>query len=269
MNADDDFPSINPSVPSVARWYAYMLGDEENCFESDRTAANNLEDIYPGSFAVARNNRRFLERLVGYLVTDCGIRQFIDHGSGLPTANNVHQIAQGIDPACRVVYVESDPVVRAHALHKALLARNTAFVEEDLRNVEAIINHPNTQKLIDFNEPVGVLFVSILHCIPDEADPRGVLLRAMDAVPAGSYLGISHLVSEDPAVRAEITTFILSALGEGNWGRVRTKQDLRNYVKGFEPVPPGLADIRDWHPTEKAEPQNPKWTEFGGLLRKP
>jgi len=152
----DDFPEIDTRTASVARVYDFMLGGTDN-YEVDRQACAMLEDMMPGSYAMTRNNRRYLERVVHHLAAERGIRQFIDNGSGLPTQNNVHQVAQQAAPGSRAVYVDIDPVVLAHGRVKALLAedQSTAFIEADACDVERILSHPDTQRLINFDEPAG------------------------------------------------------------------------------------------------------------------
>jgi hypothetical protein len=266
----DEFPRIDTTVATVARGYAYMLGDDSNCYTVDRQAARALEDLMPGTFALARNNRRFLERAVGYLAAEYGIRQFLDHGSGLPTQNNVHQVAQKTAPGSRVVYVDYDPVVLAHQQDKALLAddNTTAFICEDVRNVEAIFSHPDTRRLISPDEPTAALWISFMHCIPDSGDPAGIIRSTMDRLPSGSYLAVSHLISDDPEVRREITDLLLTLTG-GNWGRVRERKDVEEFFEGFELVDPGLVDITTWCPDDRNEEQTSQWIEYGGVARKP
>ena len=265
----DNFPEIDTQTASVARVYDHMLGGTDN-YEIDRRAADGMEDMMPGSYALTRNNRRYLERAVDYLARECGIRQFIDHGSGLPTQNNVHQVAQAATPGSRVVYVEIDPVVLAHGRVKALLAADdsTAFIEADASDTETILNHPDTRRLINFDEPVAALYFSFLHCIPDDRDPGGVVGQMLSRLAPGSYLAISHLTSDDPQVREKITEFILAATG-GNWGRVRSREEVAAYFDGLELVPPGLVKAIDWHPDGREEPQSDEWFEFGGVARKP
>jgi hypothetical protein len=265
-----EFPRIDTTVASVARGYAYMLGDDSNSYTVDRQAARALEDFMPGTFSLARNNRRFLERAVRYLAAECGIRQFLDHGSGLPTQNNVHQVAQQAAPGSRVVYVDYDPVVLAHQQDKALLADDgtTAFICEDARNVDAIFSYPDTKRLIRPDEPTAAMWISFMHCIPDSGDPAGLIRSAMDRLPSGSYLVLSHLVSDDPGVRRDVTDLLLTLSG-GNWGRVRERKDVEEFFDGFELVEPGLVDISTWHPDGKGEEQTSQWIEYGGLARKP
>src|SRR6266581_634664 len=167
----DGFADIDTKTPSAARIYDYMLGGTDN-YAVDRMAADMGEEMLPGTKAMARNNRRFLERAVRYLAVDCGIRQFIDNGSGLPTQSNVHQIAQGIDPRSRVVYVDNDPVVLRHQ---------------------------------NFGEPAAALYLSFLHFIPDADDPWGMVRQMMSRLAPGSYLAISHVVSDDAGLRQHVT----------------------------------------------------------------
>lgn len=266
----DEFPRIDTTVASVARIYAYALGDERNSYTVDRHACHAIEEAMPGTSSLARNNRRFLERAVRYLAAERGIRQFLDHGSGLPTQNNVHQVAQKAAPGARVVYVDYDPVVLAHQQEKALLADDgtTAFICEDVRNVDAIFDHPDTRRLLNTDEPVAAMWISFMHCIPDSADPAGIIRSTMDRLPSGSYLVVSHLVSDDPRVRADVTDLLLNLTG-GNWGRCRERKDVDEFFEGYELVEPGLVDVSTWHPDGTNEEQSAGWIEYGGVARKP
>jgi SAM-dependent methyltransferase len=265
----DDFPEIDTRTASVARMYDYILGGTDN-YEVDRRAADAGEDLMPGSYVATRNNRRYLERVVRYLAGECGIRQFIDHGSGLPTQNNVHQIAQSVAPGSRVVYVDIDPVVLAHGRVKSLLAedKSTAFIEADAADTKTILSHPDTQRLINFDEPVAALYISFLHCIPDARDPVGVVRQMMDRLASGSYLALSHIVSDDPESRDKITQFLLAATG-GNWGRARSREEVQAFFDGLEIVPPGVVDSVEWQPDGREEEQSAEWFEYAGVARKP
>jgi S-adenosyl methyltransferase len=264
----DHFPEIDTRTASVARAYDYMLGGTDN-YEVDRRAADMGEDLMPGSWAMARNNRRYLERVVRYLAGECGIRQFIDNGSGLPTQNNVHQVAQQAAPGSRVVYVEIDPVVLAHGRVKSLLAEDnsTAFIEADASDVERILSHPDTRRLINFGEPVAVLYISFLHCIPDAGDPRGMVRQMTDRLVPGSYLAMSHITSDDPQVRERVTMAYLEALG-GHWGRVRSREEVAGFFDGLEVVPPGLVKVNEWRPDGREEEASSELFEYGGVARK-
>lgn len=266
----DDFPDIDTRVASIARIYNYILGGTDN-YEIDRQAAGFSEDMLPGTYALTRNARRCLERMVRYLACECGIRQFIDHGCGLPTQdNNVHQIAKRANPGAKVVYVEIDPVVLAHGRVKALLADDdsTAFIKGDLCDVDHVLGHSGTQRLIDFDEPVAALYSSVLHCVPDSRDPLGVVRKTMDRLAPGSYLAVFHLTADDPRVRETVTNYILQASG-GHWGRVRSREEVAGFFEGLEMVPPGLVVANEWHPDGREEEQTPEWFEYGGVARKP
>jgi hypothetical protein len=259
---------IDVSVPSVARMYDYFLGGKDN-FPSDREASDALAEAAPGTQALAINNRRYLQRAVRVLAEEYGIRQFLDHGSGLPTQDNVHQIAQRVDPASRVVYIDSDPIVLAHG--RALLADNdrTTVITADMRDTEAIWSAPEVVKLIDPGEPVAALFVSVLHCIPDADDPAGLVRRVLDRLAPGSFVVVSHLVGEDDADRERLTDFMLTAT-QGNWGRVRKADDVRSWFEGLELLDPGLVEISTWRPdgTDGPVQETSEWIEFGGVARK-
>lgn len=272
---------IDTAVPSVARIYDYALGGKDN-FQVDRELARELTREVPEALLFARENRAFLRRSVRYLAAECGIRQFIDNGSGLPTSDNVHQVAQRHQPDARVVYIDNDPVVLAYG--RALLDEDdrTTVLRADMTRPEDFLGDPQVGKLIDFDEPVAVLYVSVLHCIPDDAGPAEVVARLLDAVPSGSYLLLSHIVSEDDDVAARFTE---QMTGRTNWGRVRRPEEVARFVEGMDLVPPGLVNVVDWHPDPDeqawpvlgspfgeypADPAAPRvmW-ELGGIARKP
>jgi hypothetical protein len=263
----DDFPDIDTKTASGARVYDYMLGGTDN-YAVDRLAANQVEDLLPGTKAMARNNRRFMERVVRYLAADCGIRQFIDNGSGLPTQNNVHQIAQSITPGARVVYVDHDPVVLRHQRVNALAENeSTAFILADARQVDKVLSYPETLQLLDFSQPAAALYLSFLHFIPDEDDPWGMTRRMMDRLAPGSYLAISHIVSDDLELRQTMTALARSNI-KGSFGRIRKKQEVRDFFDGLELVEPGLVNITAWRPDGREEEQSEQWIVFGGVARK-
>lgn len=173
-------------------------------------------------------------------------------------------------PGSRVVYVDYDQVVLAHQQDKALLADDdtTAFICEDVRNVEAIFGHPDTGRLILPDEPTAAMWISFMHCIPDSGDPAGMIRSAMDRLPSGSYLAVSHLVSDDPGVRRDVTDLMLTLTG-GNWGRVRERKDVEEFFDGLELVEPGLVNVTTWRPDGRNEEQTSQWIDYGGLARKP
>ncbi len=269
MQLADDFPELDTTTASAARMYDYALGGTDN-YPVDRQAVDAAEDRAPGGMAELRSNRRFLERAVRYLVAECGIRQFIDNGSGLPTQQNVHQVAQRTHPGVRVVYIDNDPVVLRHQKVGALLAADasTAFLMSDARDVDRILSHPDTARLIDFDEPVAVLYLSFLHFVPDADDPWGMIRRLMARTAPGSYLAVSHFVSDDPAIRQDLTEFFTRATG-GHFGRLRERPEVDSFFEGLEIVEPGLMRVAEWHSEVPPELRDRKAFEYGGLGRKP
>jgi hypothetical protein len=268
MNGIEDLPGIDPSKAHVARMYDYYLGGDNN-FEADRIACMELDKIVPGTRGLAINNRNYLIRVVRTLANEYGIRQFLDIGTGLPTQNNVHQVAQQAHPDAKVVYVDIDPIVSIHG--RALIPDDgsTVFILEDVRNTEDILNHDDTRRLIDFSEPVAVLLISFLHQIPDRDDPAGLVRRLVGPLAPGSFVALSHLVSADPELRARLTDLMLNVT-QGNWGRVRTRADVEQFFAGLDVVPPGLVEITTWRPDgTEAEEQTFDWIEYGGAARKP
>lgn len=230
------------SVPSVARAYDYLLFGKDH-YEVDRQMIHQMLKATPDMVLVARENRAYLGRVVRYLAEQCGIRQFVDHGSGLPTQDNVHEVAQRHTSDPRVVYIDNDPVVLAHG--RALLAEDesTAVITADMARPDDILRNPEVQRLIDFTQPVGLLYISVLHCLPDSDDPWGVVKRMLDVVPSGSCLAISHLVSDDDHAAAEVTRLANQAM---RWGRVRRPEEVHRFFEGLEVVEPGLGNCAEW-----------------------
>jgi S-adenosyl methyltransferase len=267
VNGIEELLDIDPSTAHVARMYDYYLGGDNN-FEADRIACMELDKLVPGTRGLAINNRNYLVRVVRTLARDYGVRQFIDMGTGLPTQNNVHQVAKSAQAGARVVYVDNDPLVSIHA--KALIPGDgsTAFLLEDARNIAGILSHPDTRALIDFGEPVAVLYISFLHQISDGDDPAALVRLMMDQCAPGSFLAISHIVSPDPELRARLTGLMLNATA-GNWGRVRTRAEVDRFFGGLEAIPPGRVEITTWRPDDTAtEEQTFDWIEYGGVARK-
>ncbi|MER5719391.1 SAM-dependent methyltransferase [Streptomyces sp. NPDC002132] len=263
--------SIDATVPTAARMYDHYLGGKDN-YAADRAACEELDKVVPSTRALALNNRRFLQRVVRTLTQEHGIRQFLDHGSGLPTQDNVHQVAQRVDPTAHVVYVDNDPMVLVHG--RALLEQDerTTVIHADLRETEAIFQHPDTERLIDFSQPVAVLFNSVFHCIPDSGTdgPQAVVRRVTERLAPGSFLVMCQLVSEDPEVRDFVTNFMDQAT-QGHWGRVREEKDVAALFDGLEILPPGLVEVSTWRPDTEVAPRQltQEWIEFGGVGRLP
>ena len=261
--------SIDATVPTAARMYDHYLGGKDN-YAADRAACEELDKVVPSTRRLAVNNRRFLQRVVRTLAAEHGIRQFLDHGSGLPTQDNVHQVAQRIDPDTHVVYVDNDPMVLVHG--RALLEQDqrTAVIQADMRETEAIFSHAETQRLIDFSQPVAVLFNSVMHCIPDdETDgPLAVARRVAERLVPGSFMVMCQLVSADPEVRDFVTNFMDQAT-QGHWGRVREEKDVAELFEGLEILDPGLVEVSTWRPDSEVTPRQltHEWIEFGGAGR--
>ena len=237
------FPGFDVSKPSIARMYDYLLGGKDN-FAVDRAFGDKFITDLPGSRQIAPDNRGALIRAVREIVRPRRLRQFVDLGSGLPTADNVHQVAQRYAPDAKVVYVDNDPIVLAHG--RALLAENdnTTVIQADLRDPKAIFDHPDTRRLIDFTQPVGVIFSATLHHVNDDEDPAGLVRFWYDRIPSGSYVFISHFRSENDPRSQELEQVLQGSLGRGRW---RTdEQILALYGDGFTVVDPGLVPAVQW-----------------------
>jgi hypothetical protein len=243
-------PSIDTSVAHSARRYDYWLGGKDN-FAADRESGDAIAAAFPTVRTAVIENRRFVRRAAAFLAGQAGIRQFLDIGTGIPTSPNVHEIAQGIVPASRVVYVDNDPIVLSHA--RALLASSdegaTAYIDADLREPDKIISNAELQGILDFSQPVALMLAAILHFIKDEDDPYGIVARLVGVLPEGSYLVMSHATNDflAPAEAAEIVA--------GRYGPffARSEAEFARFFEGFELVPPGIASVAEWR--AEAEPQ--------------
>ncbi|MEO3790673.1 SAM-dependent methyltransferase [Nonomuraea sp. B10E15] len=266
-------PGIDPTQPSIARVYDYFLGGKDN-FAVDRAVAEEALRIAPDAREAGRANRAFLRRAVEHMVTEAGIRQFLDIGSGLPTQGNVHEIAQAKAPEARVAYVDNDPIVLAHG--RALLATNgvTTVVAGDLRHPAEILENPEVTGLLDFSRPVGLLLVSVLHHLSDDEDPGGVMARLHRALAPGSHLAVVHFHNpgaehpEASEIAEEAERSFNRNLGAGRW---RSREEIRSYFGDMELVEPGLVPLADW----RAEPEDlirqdlTRHNVLAGLGRKP
>ncbi len=242
---------IDTSTPNPARMYDYYLGGKDN-FPADRRAADEVLAIVPEVPALSEEGRAFLRRAVRYLAGEAGVRQFIDLGAGLPTQGNTHEVAQAVAPAARVVYVDNDPVVVTHG--QALLATdNTVMVHADLRDPGAILRHPLVRETIDFDQPVAVLLLSILHFIRDEEDPAGIVARFRDAIAAGSYLVLSHGSAD---VWPELAERVARVYARSTAPLVtRSRIEIEDLFEGFELVEPGLVRAGHWRPDLEPAPE--------------
>ena len=233
-------PGIDTGKPHTARIYDYYLGGRDN-FAADRRTAERAMQSWPAVRTAVRENRAFLGRAVRFLVAEAGIRQFLDIGTGLPSANNVHEVAQELVPSCRVVYVDNDPIVLAHA--RAMLTSSpegrTAYIQADLREPENILDDPVTRQTLDFTQPIALVLVAVLHFVPDSDGPRRIVDMLLDALPSGSYLVASHVTPEhDPVgVSGLERTYQASGLP----AQARVASDFAEVAfRGLDLVDPGL-----------------------------
>ncbi|OZM71213.1 hypothetical protein CFN78_20630 [Amycolatopsis antarctica] len=263
---------IDPNRASVARVYDYMLGGKDN-YEVDRTTYQQMATALPEVVDVARENRAFLTRAVRFIARQTRITQYLDCGSGLPTADNIHQVAQRHERDSKVVYVDNDPVVIAHG--QALLAENefTAFIDGDIFQPRSILDHPVVGQHLDWTEPIALFQLATLHHHKGERHQAAeVMGEYIDALPSGSYVAISHLLdpeSEDSAVASQLSDAVArGSLGGATW---RTHDEITELFHGLELVPPGVVELMHWWP------DGPKLTPTtvahriiaGGVARKP
>jgi hypothetical protein len=258
-------PGFDPSVAHIARVYDYWLGGKDN-FAADRLAGDAALEAYPYIAAGVRANRAFLARVVRYLAGEAGIRQFLDIGTGIPTASNTHEVAQAVTPSSRIVYVDNDPVVLAHA--RALLTSGpegaTAYIDADFRDVDEILEAAS--RTLDFSRPVAIMLIAILHLIDDNADPHAAVRKLIAAVPPGSYLAISHLSSDiAAAARAEAHERLRELMYEKQ--TLRSRDEVASFFTGLDMVDPGLVRIPEWRPDDEADAKSPS-ALWGGVGRK-
>jgi S-adenosyl methyltransferase len=261
---------IDTTKPHPARMYDYFLGGKNN-FAVDRETAEKALESWGTVRTAARENRAFLGRAVRYLVAEAGIRQFLDIGTGLPSANNVHEVAQDVTPSCRVVYVDNDPIVLAHA--RALLTSKpegkTAYIHADFTEPGKILGDQATRETLDFTKPVALMLVAILHFVPDEAEPRRTIQTLLDALPSGSYLVASHATDEhDPDMLAGAGRAYQE---RGLTGQIRTSEEFADLAfRGLEMVDPGVVLVSEWRPQGPGpRPLASEVNTYGGVARKP
>jgi len=258
--------TIDPTVAHIARVQDYWLGGKDH-FEADRIAGDEAIAQLPDMAASVRNTRAFLGRTVRFLAAEQGIRQFLDLGTGIPTASNTHEVAQDAAPASRIVYVDNDPMVLAHA--RALLASRPegrcAYIDADIREPEKILS--TAAEVLDFTEPVAVVLMAVLQFVPDDDDPHGIVRRLMAAVPAGSYLVISHPAAD---IQAAAMASMARSLNELMVQRVkpRSKDAVTAFFDGLDLLEPGVIRCPEWRP-DRPEDAAGKSTMWGGVARKP
>ena len=257
---------IDVSVAHPARVYDYWLGGKDN-FAADRAAAQAGLEAFPDVVKSVRANRAFLGRAVRYLAAEVGIRQFLDIGTGLPSANNTHEVAQDVAPEARVVYVDNDPIVLLHA--QALLTGTdqgqTDYIDADLRDTGKILQE--AERTLDFTQPIAVMLLGILHFIPDSDDPYGIAAQLMAAVPPGSHVTISHIAKDiNPEAMAEFGRRMDEQ--PSTRGEQRTHAEVSRFFDGLELLEPGVVPVSKWRPDSDIEAATPTML-WGGVARKP
>src|ERR1700761_1562966 len=259
-------PPFDTRLANQARIYDYLMGGKDN-YAADRAAVDAVLEVAPEMGFAARANRAFLGRVVRYLAAQAGIRQFLDIGTGIPTAGNTHQVAQAVAPESRVVYVDYDPIVLAHA--RALLTSHeagaTEYIDADLRDTGTILEQ--AAQLLDFTKPVAVTLLAIVHVIPAAADPHAIVAKVMDAVPSGSYLAISHAGSDlfDEDTRDSFGGVMKQMMRQRF--RPRSREEVARFFTGTDFVEPGLVSVEEWRPDPDAVDEG-KSSIYGAVGRK-
>jgi hypothetical protein len=259
---------VDVSVPNAARVYDYFLDGAHN-FAVDRELAKKIQLAMPTVRDAARINRSFLRRAVLFMV-DSGIRQFLDIGSGIPTVGNAHEIAQRANPECRIVYVDKESVAVAHS--DLLLKGNdrAATVQANLRDVEDIVDHPETRRLLNFDQPIGLLMLALLHFVPDSWEPIDMLARYRDRLAPGSYLALTHVTADGNPTGLSETVQQYMDTPEPIYPR--SHGEVLRLFAGFELVEPGLVGSAHWRPSGPGDISDSAKTNmltYGGVGRKP
>jgi S-adenosyl methyltransferase len=258
---------IDTTVAHPARVYDYWLGGKDN-FAADREAAERVLAVAPGLRWRVQAARAFLARAVRFLATDCEIRQFLDIGTGIPSANNTHEVAQAAAPSSRIVYVDNDPIVLAHA--RALLTGSaqgvTAYLDADLRDTDALLEQ--AEKTLDFSQPIAIMLLGVLHLISDKEDPWGIVAKLVDAVPSGSYLVITHPASDLlPETQEEASKRYNQNVATHQ--TLRTRAEVTRFFDGLELLEPGMEQWHLWRPDPGDQPDTDLKSGHAGVARKP
>jgi hypothetical protein len=253
----DDYPNrVDTTIPHAARRYDYWLRGKDN-FAADRESAERIAAIYPDIVAAVRENRRFMCRVVDYLAVEAGITQFLDIGTGIPTTPNVHQIAQRTHPSARVVYVDNDPLVMVHA--RALLVGEpegvTEYIEIDTRDTDTLLKQVRT--ILDFTKPIAVLLIAVLHFLPDDDEAYQTVSRLVDALPADSFVAISHGTADymEPETWQQLAALAGPDKLDGPY-RPRTRDEVTKFFDGLTLIGSGVCSIVDWQPHRDPRPDS-------------
>ncbi|HEX2299010.1 MAG TPA: SAM-dependent methyltransferase [Pseudonocardiaceae bacterium] len=264
---EDEYGGIDSTRPQSARVWNYWLGGKDN-YPVDREAGDQVRALIPDIVDGARGERAFLARVVGYLAGEEGIRQFLDIGTGLPTLNNTHEVAQAIAPECRIVYVDNDPLVMTHA--RALLTSSpqgvTDYLQADLREPDTILRE--AARTLDFTQPVALTLLGVVNHIMDTGEAHAIINRLLDAVPSGSYLALSHSTAE---VHGELMLEVMREMNErgGTPITARSRQELLRFFDRLELLEPGVVSCSRWRPQLTGARPPAEIYLFGGVGRKP
>jgi O-methyltransferase involved in polyketide biosynthesis len=260
-------PDIDTTIPQPARFWDYLLGGKDN-YPIDRKVGEQVLAIFPDLLNSALADRGFLVRAVRYLVKDAGIRQLLDIGTGLPTVNNTHQVAQATAPECRIVYVDNDPMVLVHA--RALLTStpqgSTDYLHADVRDPETILKE--AAQTLDFTQPVALMLLGIINYVIDNTEAHAIVRRLVDALPPGSYLAMSHPTAEIHAEAIETSVQYYNSSGAAPI-RTRSRQELTQFFDGLELLEPGVVSCSLWRPERSDIGTLTEVTQYCGLARKP
>ncbi|MDF5757191.1 SAM-dependent methyltransferase [Spongiactinospora sp. TRM90649] len=259
-------PKLDPNIPHTARVWNYWLGGKDN-YAADRAVGDQIRQVIPDIVDSARADRLFLGRAVRYLAGEAGIRQFLDLGTGLPTADNTHEVAQAIAPESRIVYVDNDPLVLTHA--RALLVGSpegrTDYIHADVREPEAVIEA--AKATLDFSRPVAIMMLGILNFVTDDDQADAVVRRFLDAVPSGSHLAIAHPTAEVNGDAAREAVRIGNEAGVAQMC-LRDRERLTRFFDGLELLPPGVVSCSLWRPSESPFGVPDEVYQFCGVGRK-
>lgn len=257
-------PAIDVTVAHPARVYDYWLGGKDN-YPADKEAAEKVIALNPGIVEGVRSNRAFLKRVVRFLVSEAGIRQILDVGTGLPSADNVHEVAQAAQPGTKVVYVDNDPIVNVHA-HALLTGEpgTVDYVHADMRDPANIMRE--AARTLDYSEPVALIILMTLQFITDEEDPYAIVRSMLAELPAGSYLVVSHPAVDESGIANRATAQYNEKVATSM--KRRTHEEIAAFFEGLELVEPGVVTLHDWRPDDDPDAPRTKSPALGGVARK-
>ncbi|WP_019544820.1 SAM-dependent methyltransferase [Streptomyces sulphureus] len=262
-----DEETIDTSRPHSARMYDYYLGGKD-WFEADKQAAEAAIAFWPHAAVTAQQNRYFMHRATRVLARDYGVRQFLDLGTGIPTAPNLHQIAQEVAPDAKVVYLDNDPLVLeyASALLRSTPEGHTAYVEADVREV-SLGENQEVHEVLDFEQPIALSLIALTHFFPDDWDPHAMVERFLAPLPSGSFLVLSHATPDfEPEIAEKVRQLYLQS---GTPVQFRAKAEIERFFDGLELVEPGVTTVHRWRPEEPSEYSDYQVSFYGGVARKP